>query len=568
LIEKRRTLLFCVSLALLSFLPFVSLLNSGFVHWDDDVYVTENARVQEGLTPGNVAWAFSTTYFGFYYPVTWLSHMLDCAVFGLNAGGHHLTSMLIHLVNSVVLFMFFRRATSEEAKSFIMSAVFAIHPLNVESVAWISERKNLLSGFFFLLGMYLYLNYVKSPTASNFAKVFACYLLGLMSKPTLVTFAPALLLLDVWPLGRVGFSRAAAPGNRKALLEKALLLIPVPLFSYLTITAQKEAGALGSLGNFPLSDRLAGAVLALGRYIVQFFAPLKLTAMYPHLRNDYSVPLLLLSLVSVAALTLFFSALFAKNKLYLVGWLWFLGNLVPTLGIIQVGGQASADRYMYIPMIGLLIISVFGAGTLVLKLPKASKIPALTLLSLFPIFFTVKSVSQASTWKNSETLFSNMTKVSPRASQGHYNMGLIWKQKGDCARAIECYKKALECDPSKAEAYNNMGNCYAQAGDWANAVESFRKACGLSPGSVLMRYNLAMALELSGETDAAIAGYSEILKEDPAHLDARKSLIALLAAKGETENASRLASEGAHLFPREPFFSTVGGQISNPAGNR
>jgi len=507
--ERKRTFIFCASLALLAFLPFVSLLNADFVHWDDDVYVTDNARVREGVTPGNIAWAFSTTYFGFYYPVTWISHMLDCSLFGLKAGGHHLTSIVIHLFNVFLLFFFFRRSTLEGTKSFILSAVFAIHPLNVESVAWISERKNLLAGFFFLLGMNLYLGYARSPKPLNFAKVFCCYLLGLMSKSSLVTFAPALLLLDIWPLGRLRLSERFSSGNRKVLLEKAVLLVPVPIFSYLTIVAQKDAGALGTLEKFPMDDRIAGAVLAVGRYLVQFFAPVRLTAMYPHLGSDYSIPLLVLSAASIIACTVAFSVVFPRNGKCLVGWLWFLGNLVPVLGLIQVGGQASADRYMYIPMAGLLMIVIFGTGDLIAKLRPAGRSAVLAAAALFPLFFLAKTVDQAAAWKNSESLFSAMTVVSPRASQGHYNMGIIMQNRGDIQKAEEFYRRAIECDPEKGQAYNNLGNCLAQKGDYKEAIEMYELAAKFDPRNPMVHFNWGLAEDILGQKESAGKRFEE-----------------------------------------------------------
>jgi protein O-mannosyl-transferase len=511
--DKKNNLLFYLLIILLASLPFLSLVNAEFVHWDDDVYVCDNQRVQNGLTPENVKWAFSTIYFGFYYPVTWLSHMLDCSLFGLKAGGHHLTNIIIHMLNSLLLFTFFRRATSEKWKSFVLSAIFAVHPLNVESIAWISERKNLLAGLFFFLGLNLYLNYVKSSTKFNYVKLFLCYLLGLMSKSVIVTFPLALCMIDIWPLKRLKLNFGAFRESRKVLLEKWPLFIPVPVFACLTILAQQKISALATLTKYPFDQRLAGAFLAYARYIYQFLLPLELTAYYPHLKNNYSSLNLFLSIVFLSFITYIFFRLYKFNNCYLWGWFWFLGHLVPVIGLIQVGGQASADRYMYIPMVGLIAIVVFGLAPDLQVMLRLKKQTVAAVLFVAMSLLIIKSCRQTLIWKDSEALFSTMN-----GSPGHYNMGLIYKKKGEFLKAIEFYKKAIQHNPEKAEAFNNLGNCYSALNDNTNAFEAYKTAAELDPYSPIMRFNLGLSEEILGNSENAKSDFEKALRladDDP-----------------------------------------------------
>jgi Tfp pilus assembly protein PilF len=509
--EVKTTYLY-LSLILISFLPYIPLLNADFVHWDDDVYIVENSRVQKGVTIENIKWAFTTTYFGFYYPLTWLSHMLDCSLFGLNASMHHLTNLLWHIANTLLLFSFFHSATKEKIKSFVLSFLFAVHPLNVESVAWISERKNLLAAFFFLLGLNLYLFYLKNPNIRNYTLLYLSFLLGMMAKPILVTFPFALLLIDLWPLKRIKLEKNILKENKESLYEKIWFLIPIPIFVYLTIIAQKDADALASLSYITFKDRVAGAVIALKDYIVNFIFPIKLTALYPHLKGDYSISVLVLSFVLILFIFALSLKYFKKNPLYLFGFLWFVINLAPVLGIIQVGDQARADRYMYIPMVGLLSVIVFGLNDIVDISNK--KIVFGFFVTVF-ILFSVKTHYQCLTWKNTETLFSNMIKVSPKASQAYHNIAIVCKERGDIDGAIENYKKALEIDPCKAKSLNNLGSCYAETGDYYKAIECFKKSIECNPNLSQGYYNLGLSYEHLGDINKAIEYYQKTVELDP-----------------------------------------------------
>jgi protein O-mannosyl-transferase len=554
----KSTYIFIAILALSSILPFLTLLSADFVHWDDDVYITANEKVLKGMTFENIKWAFSTIFFGFYFPVTWLSHMLDISIYGLKPWGHHLTSILIHAANSLLLFFFLKRSALDEARSFTIAAFFAVHPLNVESVAWISERKNLLAALFFILGLHLYLTYIKTPSYLNFAKLFFVYLLGLMSKPTAVTFPFVLCLIDVWPLERCEISLSFLKANYKRLIyEKLPFLIPLPLFAYLTVLAQKRAYAFAGFDKYPLDERLAGAVLAYARYLSQFLFPVKLTAFYPHLRNNYSVSILIMDIILLAALFMAGIMLWKKEKLYLTGYLWFLVNLAPVLGIIQVGGQASADRYMYIPMIGPLLIVVSGLFIISEKITVLKPKYLYLFFSIVFILFAAKSYYQSQVWKNSESLYANMVELSPNPSQGYFNMGLEHKNKGDFVKAEEYYRKAIEADPLNAQAYNNLGNALSQLNDISGANEAYKKACGLNAGHPVLEYNYGLSEELLGNNKKAEELYLKTLSLDRYHKESRIRLVYLLEKENRLDEALKNCDEGATLFKEDADFQVL-----------
>lgn len=324
--EKRKDLrkFFILFLVFSSFFPFIQLLKADFVAWDDEIYVTTNAKTIKGLTIENIKWAFSTTYFGFYYPITWLSHQLDVTLFGLNPMGHHFTNMLLHTFNTLLLFTFLIRGGIDEIKSFIMSAIFSVHPLNVESVGWISERKNLLAFFFFFIALNLYLNYIKTPSFKNLFLTLFAYLLSLMSKSVTVTFFIVIFLIDIFPLKRVEASLDFIKRNlKKIIAEKFLFMIPVPIFTFLTIYAQKKINALTTFETLPFSQRIAGAILAYLRYIYQFLFPIKLTAFYPHLRDNYSPLLLVISVISLLLIFAFSIYKLKESPQYFCGFAYF-----------------------------------------------------------------------------------------------------------------------------------------------------------------------------------------------------------------------------------------------------
>lgn len=555
--------LFLISALVLSaFLPYLSTLGAGFVNWDDNFHVTENDHVLKGLTTENVKWAFSTTRSGFYYPVTWLSHMLDVTVYGLRPWGHHLTSVVIHVLNTLLLFLFLKRSIRNDAGSFIISALFAVHPLNVESVAWISERKNLLAAFFFLLGINLYLSLVEKPTRINHAKVIASFLLGLMSKSVVVVFPLVLCLIDIWPLKRVELSGKSLPGDIiKILREKVLLFIPVPIFACITIMAQSHMGALSGLQKFPFGQRLAGAVLACGSYLCKFLFPVKLAAFNPHLRDNYSVAMLALSAAALFSIVAVSILVFRKNRLYLVSFCLFLLNLLPVSGLIQVGNQASADRYMYIPMIGLLVIFVLGAESLFKRAPTMSRNLFFFFFVTVFVLFAARTWDQEKVWRSSEDLFTNMMTVSSNPSQGYTNMGHEFKIKGDSTKAIDYYRKAISADPMNAGAYTLLGEALCDRKDYKEADESFRKAWELDPGHPVIAGDLAYSQEMLGNSSGAAELYEKALSLDEFDKRSRLRLAFLLQKENRPDEAIKICEEGERIAPDDADYPRLIGSI-------
>jgi len=557
-VRHKTNIIFAAILVLAAFIPYIPALRAGFVDWDDDVYVTRNENVLKGITPKTAEWAFSNSYSGFYYPITLLSHMLDVSIYGLRPWGHHLTNIMIHVLNTLLLFLFMKKSLLEDAKSFIVSALFAAHPLNVESVAWVSERKNLLAALFFFLAVNLYFSYTDKPSPAGYAKFFSAYALGLLSKSIVVALPPSLCLLDMWPLKRVGFSRKTfLTGIRRVLLEKVPLFLLVPVFVYFTVMAQKQMGSLAGLKKYPLGDRLAGAVIAWGSYIFKFLFPFKLSAFNPHLRGNYSVLTLGLSL---AALSLFFIAslmCYKKKSLYLVSFSWFIANILPVSGIIQVGNQGSADRYMYIPMVGLLVALVFGVEDLFGIFRLSSQKAFYLLFSAVFIIFSAKSWFQAGVWKNNETLFTNMVTASSNPSQGYTNFGRQYKNNGDFSKAISYYENAINADPSNAEAYTNLGDALCEMKDYKAADEAFRKAWELNPDHPVVAGNYAFSREMAGDLPRAVELYRKAISLDKTYKPSRLRLAILLHDQKRPDEALRICEEGDAVSGDDPDYSRL-----------
>ena len=351
----------CVLLASISFVAFWGTLSCGFVNVDDNVYVIENTQVQQGITLGNVKWAFTTTYFGFYYPITWLSHMLDCQLYGLDAGKHHLTSLVIHALNAVLLFLLLLRMTGALWRCALVAGLFALHPLHVESVAWIAERKDVLSTLFWMLTLLAWLGYVKTKSWQRYVLVLMLFALGLMAKSMLVTLPFLLLLLDYWPLRRLNLKQAGWPGALGGLvIEKAPLFLMSVVSCVVTVIAQKGAGAMKPLEDFPISERLANAALTYVSYLAKTAWPASLAVFYPHPHVGLFTWRVCGSVLLLAAMTVLALVLARRVPYIAVGWLWYLGALVPVIGLVQVGVQASADRYTYVPLVGIFIVTAWG----------------------------------------------------------------------------------------------------------------------------------------------------------------------------------------------------------------
>lgn len=465
-----------------------------FINFDDNQYVYENPFVLGGLSWPAVKWAFTAFHSANWHPLTWLSHQADVTLFGANAGAHHATNVIIHLINSLLVFLVFQKYTKSGLKSAVVAALFAVHPMHVESVAWISERKDVLSTAFWLLTMWAYHVYVENEKKRGpYLLTLALFALGLMAKPMLVTLPFVLLLLDFWPLERM-----KRPADLKRLaLEKLPFFALSAASSYITLLAQKSAGAVQTLEMLPFQTRFLNAFTSYAGYIISLFYPVNLSIWYPYV-EDIPVWKIAGSLVLLAAVTVFCVLQAGKRKYLLTGWLWFLGTLVPVIGLVQVGFQPMADRYTYIPYFGLFIMLVWGAGELVEGLNLNRK-AATAAAAVIILTFGVLAYRQTSYWRNDETLYKHSLSVT----EGNYLVlqnychYLMLRDRLDEAEPL-C-RESVAIRPEYAEAVNTLGVIHYKRGKFEEAAESFRKTLELNPGYTKIYFNYANALSMSGK---------------------------------------------------------------------
>jgi Flp pilus assembly protein TadD len=518
---------------------FWQVQNHAFIHLDDTEYVTDNIHVRTGLRWNNFTWAFTSTHAANWHPLTWLSHMLDCELFGLNPKGHHLTSLLFHLVNSLLLFVLLQRMTGTSWRSGFVAALFALHPLHVESVAWVAERKDVLSTFFLFLTLLSYIWYVERPRFYRYLLIILSFALGLMAKPMLVTLPFLLLLLDFWPLERFklgpsGNNQTAThrpPINAKKPWRQALALLmeKIPLFvlaaasSLVTFTVQKSAGSVGSLEIYPFKLRLANALLSYVRYIIKMIWPQNLAVFYPH--PGQSLPMWQAALAGLMLVVISTAVIRAGRRYpYLpVGWLWYVGTLVPVIGLVQVGAQAMADRYTYVPLIGLFIMISWGVVDWLGSWRYAK--PALTAAATSLLgALMVCTFLQVRHWENSLTLFEHTLRVTTNNSQIHNNLANVLTEKGMLQEAIPHYTKALEINPNNADAHTNLGVALAHQGKLEDAIKHYSVALRLKPNSPELHNNLGVALFRRGHIPGAIDHYLTAVQLKPDYAEAYNNL--------------------------------------------
>jgi protein O-mannosyl-transferase len=570
----------CVLLGILTFTIYSSVRSQGFLlNWDDDGYISKNAHVKAGLTWNTVAWALTATEMGNWHPITWISHALDYQIFGDWAGGHHLIGVLLHFLNATILYLLLARATRLFAPSFFVAAFFAVHPLQVESVAWAAERKNLLCTFFFLLALAAYGWYSEKPSAARYLSVAGLFALGLGSKPMIVTFPFVLLLVDYWPLRRIAsWSEPAEAPQRpwKSLLLEKVPLLAMSLASSL-ITMKTQTVAMVDAELLPFATRAENAILAYGMYVRNAFWPVGLAPVYYHAGKQ--VDLIAVALSAVFLLLVSLLAWYYRRTwpFLIVGWLWFLGTLVPVIGIVQVGAQSMADRYAYIPIIGVFTIFVWCGA----KLAAARKSqPAFWALNTVLVgLLAVSCWRQLQYWKtpvdlwrytlavtkdnyaaennlgfallrvgNIEALehFKNAARIAPTDPVSHGILGGYFQDQGKFQEALAYYQVALRSNDldDLAVTETNMAILYRQIGDYAKAREMYQRALQSSPnavdefkGGLLQRladqpsaqgyYNLGLLLDVANRLPEARAAYEQALSIDPALDNARQALTTL-----------------------------------------
>lgn len=539
-----------LSLLILILLVYSQVHNFAFLELDDVEAIPGNAQVRDGFTWGGILWAFTTGYAANWFPVTWLSHMLDCQLFRLDAGWHHLTNVLIHAVNSVFLFALVKRMTGRLWESAFVAFVFALHPLHVESVAWISERKDVLFAFFWFLTTWLYLDFVEQRTIRRYLLTVAAFCLGLMSKQMIVTLPFALLLLDLWPLKRTGV--------RALLLEKVPLVALAIAASVITILVQKHGGAVQSLQEIPFSARAGNALVSYIAYLANFVWPVGLAAFYTY---PFHLPVwkvasaaLLLVGISVAVL-----AAWRKRPYLAVGWFWYLGTLAPVIGLIQVGYQSRADRYTYVPLIGISMMIAFAW--------RSAKKFAPAVATVVCSFWLLMTWIQVGYWQDGVTLERHSIAVDDRNYRAHEGLGVELAKRGDYQNAlrelytsveenpdqaharntlgailfhlgrkeeaIEQYRRGIQIDPQGAQLHMNLGNTLADVGRTDDAIRELNTAVRLKPGMAAAYFGLGRVLVMQNRQPEAIRCFQEVLRLDPGYPQAREQLDALRGFGGQ-----------------------------------
>ena len=585
LFQKNQRLIVAMLLIAATLLVYAPLRNHQFLHYDDDVYVTDDVRIQQGLTWDNLLWALTAIEEGLWKPVTLYSHMLDIELFGLNSAGHLLVNLLIHVGNVVVLFWVLHQATGAVWPSALVAALFALHPLSVESVAWVAERKNVLSTLFWLLTMGAYVGYVRRPGRLRYLGVMGALILGLMTKPMVVTLPFVLLLMDYWPLGRLpakwGEFRERLPG---LVMEKLPLFVPVVAVSAVTIYGAEIAQGLQSLEEIPLGARLGNALLGYGLYLKKMVWPTDLAVIYPLSINLLSSwPVVLAALVLVA-ITIGVWARRGTSRYLVVGWSWYLGTLVPVNGLLQSGFQSMADRYAYVPMIGIFIMVAWGAveclgdrglGRRWLAGAGGCMLLALALLTRV----------QLSYWQNTTTLFEHVVqvtsdnylaynilgteltlekefedavkhyqaalKINPGFSLAHHNLGVVLLDQGKVDEAMEQYQEALRINPEYSQAHHDLGVILEGEGRADEAIEHYQKVLKIDPKNSQAHHSLGVALVGQGRVDEAIEHYQEVLKIDPKNSKAHHSLGVALVGQGRVDEAIKHLEEALKIGPQD-----------------
>jgi hypothetical protein len=509
----------CLVLAAITFAVFGQTLAHEFVDYDDNDYVFENPVVAQGLTFKGIVWAFSFHACN-WHPLTWLSHMLDCQLYGLNPAGHHLTNVLLHTATVIALFLVLRQMTGAFWRSAFVAALFAIHPLRVESVAWVSERKDVLSGLFFMLTIGAYVRYARHPWSwARYGLVLVLFALGLMCKPMLVTLPLVLLLLDYWPLQRVESRKLSG-----LVLEKLPLLALSAAGCVATLLAQTEA--IQSAESFSLLLRFVTALVASKVYLVQMFYPVGLAVFYPFPKNGLSVWAAAGDGMLLAVLSAVAWGERQRRPWLLMGWVWYLVMLLPVVGFIQVGEQTHADRYTYLPQIGIYIAVTWLAAEWGVRWLHPGPLRAVlgSLMGGVLAVLMVCAWKQTAYWQNSETLWTHALACTTGNYKAHNKLGYALFQKGRVDDAISHYQEALRIAPHYAEAHNNLAMALFQKGRVDEAIAQFQQALQINPTMGEAHNNLGYALLQKGRGDEAIAQFQQALQINPGDAVARRNL--------------------------------------------
>jgi Tfp pilus assembly protein PilF len=538
---------FIAGLVATTLIVFANVRTFDFVSYDDPWYITNNPNIAQGLTWQGLRWAFSAGYLFYWQPATWISHMLDVQVFGMKAGGHHVVNLLWHLAST---------------------ALFAVHPLHVESVAWVAERKDVLSTFFLTLTLWAYVGYAQARTARRFMAVALWFVCGLMAKPMLVTLPLVLLLIDIWPLRRL------SPGSRDdGATVMTLLREKVPLFALAvvvgvtTFIVQSQVGAVGTLEQLPLSYRVSNAVLSYARYAWLMVWPTGLSVFYPY--PPELPPWWHVAGIGTALIGITIAAVraAASRPYLLVGWLWYVITLLPVTGLLQAGDQLIADRFTYVPLVGLFII-VAWSGADVLAYQPRLRIAAWATALVTVLACAVTARQQVQYWQNSETLWRRALAVTTGNHRAHAALGEVFERQGKIDDAISEYREALRLVPDQAEWRNNLGLLYAAQGKVAEAMGQFAIATRVRPSFADAHVNLGAMHARAGQSAEAIAAYTEAVRLEPGNALAHGNLALALANAGRLAEAMHECAEALRLEPDNDRWRQLSALLSQRDGKR
>ena len=545
-----------IAAAILSALVLIIYAQCGgfeLVTYDDGSYVTNNQRVMQGISVENIGWAFSTFQLSNYHPLTVVSHMLDTTLFGDSDGARHLVNVFFHLCNVLLLFFFLIKATAGfkdggVVPSFFAAALFAVHPIHVESVAWVAERKDVLSTFFWLCAMHSWLGWGKDRNAAAYGLTFFFTGLGILAKPMVVTLPAALVLLDVWPLNRVDFAKNPFVQLGKLILEKLPLFGLSVLSSVLTVMAQHGGGAMQSVDSFPLSLRFSNALVSWVAYLGKMIVPVNLAVFYPypHEISLWKPVLAALFLLAVSAVVVRFVKKFPVGA---VGWFWYLGTLVPVIGLIQVGDQSMADRYAYIPFMGIYMIIAFGAARLV----NSERVPgkaAVALGAIAIVSLLAAAYTQTGHWKDSRTLYTRALAVTENNHHMHYNYGNLLEREKNFTEAAKHFKAAFKADPSHYKAMSSLAAILSRKGDPYSALELYHKALRLNPDYAIALGNRGIVYMQQGNFDAALADLRRASELEPHNVNHMINMGLLYYMRGDNAQAKEWLRKALQIDPQ------------------
>ena len=581
--DRMKLLAFACLLAIATLVAYSRVGGCEFLNYDDQDYITDNRMVTAGLTLRGIVWAFTTDHSGNWHPLTWLSHMLDCSLFGLNPAGHHWVSLLLHLASAILLLIVLARATRAPGPSAFVAGLFALHPLHVESVAWVAERKDVLSTLFLMLTLWSYVLYAERPTMTGRVRTLALFALGLMAKPMLVTLPFVLLLLDVWPLGRLtlparglgglpggkgtgsGAGDPAGGGDGPEALRSAdgsasgaksvrespprttlaaLVAEKTPFFvlaaasSVITYIVQRRGAAVSSLDLVPLHYRAANALVSYAAYLGKMLWPSNLVAIYPH-PGMSPVWQMALAVLALGAITVFVFAAPWRRPWLATGWLWYLGTLVPVIGLVQVGAQAMADRYTYVPLIGVFVMIAWGIPALLPEWRgRAATLGAVACATL--VVLAALTWNQTAYWKNSLVLFRHTLAHTKNNGPAENNLGTALLRQGRADEAIGYFNHILRMKPDTPFAWMNLGVAFVQQGKLDEAVRAYNETLRLTPDSAQAHYGLGVALLKQGRYNEAGEHFAAVLKTSPDHMNARFNLGGVLLQEARWEEAASL----------------------------